>query len=118
LGQGPLPAEQPLIRAPHAVAGAVVLDAEADRLERAGQVTAGDARFGQGHVDYPRSDVEVDRVQRGRLDADEHLALARPGRGQIAVTDHLGPAGRIDEGCFHGSLTLWNRDKKATDERR
>ena len=82
LGRDALATQQSLVRAPDAIADLEPRAARAELLDGAGQVAADHVGEGQRHRDEPRSEVEVDRVQRDRVHLDEHL----PGPGSGRAT--------------------------------
>ena len=73
--------------------------AVAERLDDAGSVGAEDARF--RHRRQPFSDPDVEMVQPGGAEADEHLA--RPGLGirHLLEHEHLGAAVVVDPDRAH-----------------
>src|SRR5262249_50091449 len=70
-------------------------------LDRPGEAAGNHVREGQGHRDQPRPDVEVNRVERGRVDPDEHLPRSPRGLWQVTALDDLGGTGLFDVGGAH-----------------
>ena len=60
--------------------------------------------FGHRGQPLPHPDVEV--VERGRPELDEHLAGRRHGIGDILVAEHLGPALLVDPDRLHAMLRI------------
>ena len=71
-----LAAQQPLVRAPDAIAFLKPRSARSRFLDRARHVAADDVRKRERHGDHPRPNVEVDRVQGDRVNPHEHLSGA------------------------------------------
>src|SRR5581483_4071743 len=88
------------------VHAAVVHDARVDddalvgARDHAGAVGAQDARL--RHGGQPLADPDVEVVERGRAQLDEHVAVARLGVGHVLVAQHLRPAVLVDPNSLHG----------------
>ena len=67
----------------------------------AGPVGAEDARLGHRGEPPPQPDVET--VERGGAQLDEHLAGARHRVGHLLVAQHLGPALLVDADRLHAA---------------
>ena len=85
------------------VADRDVLDALAERVDRAGDVDA--RRVGQRHreraLQVAAADAGVDGVERRRGDADAHLAGAGDGLLDVLVAQHVGIAVLVKSHCLH-----------------
>ena len=90
---------------PDPLADAAAIDALAHRLDRAGAVAVrDDAREGHGPGAAPG--LPVGRVDARGGDADQHLARAGGGGGQLAMGQDLGPAVAVVPDGFHGSVSF------------
>ena len=78
--------------------------AGAERLDDARAVRAQDARLRHRRQALPDPDVEM--VQRGGADPDEHLALACGGIRSLLQLQHLGAAVRVDTHRLHTGQTI------------
>ena len=88
-----------------ALAGVEAVDALSEGLDEARSVGAEDARLRDGGETFADPDVEV--VQRGSLELDENLALARSRIGRLFEDENLGAAVLMDPHCAHrGRLSL------------
>jgi hypothetical protein len=76
-------------------------DARADDLDNARQVGAQSQGQRLRLNALPRPDPSIPRPYSGRLDADEHLALARQGPRDIFERDNIGRAEAVDAACLH-----------------
>ena len=97
----PLPAEQPLIGAPHALADLEAFDARADRVHGARDIGPGDERRRQRHLDDTGANVRVDRIERRGCHANADLARLRRRCRHVAVVQHVGSARSVKVSGFH-----------------
>ncbi len=74
-------------------------DPFADRLDHAGSIRAQDARLGNRRKPHAQPDVEM--VERGGLEANEHLARAWFGIRHVLVAQDVGAALLVDADRFH-----------------
>src|SRR5581483_8086346 len=79
-------------------------DALAERLDDARAVGAEDARL--AHRGQALADPDVEVVQRGGAQADEHLARPRDGVGRLLEHEHLGAAVLVDPNRTHARQTI------------
>jgi hypothetical protein len=80
-------------------AGLEARHARAERLHDAGSVGAEDARL--RHRRKAPADPDVEMVQRGGAEADEHLGLAGDRVGHLLEHEHLGAAVLVDPNRAH-----------------
>jgi len=77
----------------------------AERLDHTGPVGAEDPRLRDGRQALADPDVEV--VERGGAEPDEHLAGAGERIGRLLEHEHLGPAVLVDPNRAHrGRLSV------------
>ena len=106
LGERSLPAHQPLIRAPDAIAGLESPRARADCFHHARQIAANHNRQRQGHSHGAGADVGVDRIDVHRADLHQHLCARGARRGQLAVANVFRRTSLLDEGGLHGEFVI------------
>ncbi len=86
----------------HALAHVEAVDALADRLDHAGAVRAEDARLRDRGK--PPADPDVQVVERGGFQPDEHLARACHGVGRLLDAEDLGSTVLVDACGEHGTI--------------
>ncbi len=89
LGKRTLPAQHPLVAAPHAVADLEPLTVRPDRFDRPRQIRTRYERERGGHLHQTAADVHIERIDAGRSHLHEHLARLRLWRGDFTVMDNL-----------------------------
>ena len=85
----------------HAVADLPALDALADLCDPADDLDPEDERRLDREARHALADVDVQVVERGRADVDQHLARAGLRIGYILELEAVQPAELVEHDCLH-----------------